>query len=107
MVSVLSLCNRNWSVWFAPFSLWSVGARTPRREPRQVFSRRRGCQLRAVLDAVRGELRLRLGQPLGIRLLAHDLDGDGHEGVVLAAQARALAVVYAFALSLEPCLVQA
>src|SRR3712207_1380991 len=50
---------------------------------------------------------LRLCEPSGILLLAHDTDFDGHIGVAVAAQLRALAEIYAFLLGLEPGLVQA
>src|SRR5215471_6072541 len=56
---------------------------------------------------VPGVLLLRLFDPGGKGLLAHHADRDRHEGVVLAAELRALAVVDALPGCLEPSLVDA
>src|SRR5918997_2002419 len=53
------------------------------------------------------ELLLGLGEPGTVLRLAHDADRDRHEGVVHPAQLAALAVVDAFAIGLEPDLVEA
>ena len=56
---------------------------------------------------VAGIFLLRLIEPGCVILLADDVHHDRHEGVILAAQFRALAVICAFALGLEPGLVDA
>src|SRR5581483_8065025 len=49
----------------------------------------------------------RLLDPRGVLPLVHHADNDRHEGMVLAAEFRALTVICAFALGFEPCLVDA
>src|SRR6185312_3412173 len=51
---------------------------------------------------VGGVFLLGLLDPGGVLLLAHHVHGDRHESVVAAAELRALAVIDAFALGLEP-----
>ena len=55
----------------------------------------------------RGKFLLRLREPVGVILFTHHAEGDGHIGVILAANLRALAVIRADALGQEPGFVQA
>src|SRR5512143_1258737 len=67
-------------------------------------ARRSHCSRTAVIGCV---FLLRLFDPCGVLSLAYHTHHDRHEGVILAAQLGALAIIDAFALGLEPSLVDA
>src|SRR6478752_9642262 len=76
----------------------------PQRSSGGRLHRRNDIAREAVLAR---EFLLGLCNPGGKSLLAHHADRDRHESVVLAAQFRALAVIDALAVRLEPGLVEA
>src|SRR5437016_2299463 len=67
----------------------------------------RRCDIGRRRPLVTREFLLGVLDPGLIGLLVHDAHRDRHEGVVLAAQFRALSVIHALARRLEPRLVEA